>query len=115
MSDDDTLREKARRVVRAGTVPNRRPDHTWGGPGGGVRCVICNEAVGHDDVELEIEFAGDDDEAGPGVYRAHPRCFAIWETERHNLGADGEETSPRRRTGRSGPPAANAGSRSEQG
>jgi hypothetical protein len=85
MSDESTLREKARNVIHAGTLPNRRPDRTWGGPGAGVDCTICGMPVKHDDVELEIEFDRDDDDPDPGTYRVHTPCFAIWESERRNL------------------------------
>jgi hypothetical protein len=36
MSDERTLREKIREMIQVGTLPNRRPDRMWGGPGGGV-------------------------------------------------------------------------------
>src|SRR5205085_1254775 len=37
--DEESLREKARVVVRNGKLPRRRPDRTWGGPGVGAQCL----------------------------------------------------------------------------
>lgn len=93
MSDESMLHEKAREALRAGILPNRRPDNTWGGPGNGIDCTICGQAMTANDLEIEIEFVGSHDDPCQGVYRVHPRCFSIWETERRNLGRDGEPAS----------------------
>jgi hypothetical protein len=57
MPDEALLRAKAREAVRAGKIPSRRPDRTWGGPGVGVRCAICGEPVTKDQLEFQVEFA----------------------------------------------------------
>lgn len=94
MSDENALREKVRQAVHAGTLPNRRPERTWGGPGDGFECTICGAPVNGDEVELEIEFARDVDD--PGQYRVHVRCFNVWELERQNLQrAEGAASSER--------------------
>jgi hypothetical protein len=85
MSDECPLREKAREVIKAGTLPNRSPDRTWGGPGVGADCIVCRAPVTRDEVEFEIEFARDGDNPGLDKYHVHIRCFAAWESERHNL------------------------------
>jgi hypothetical protein len=82
MSDEWTLREKAREVIRAGKLPNRRPDRTWGGPGVGADCTICGAPVKRDEAEFEIEFAGNGQGSGLRTYHVHVRCFAAWEFER---------------------------------
>jgi hypothetical protein len=86
ISDECILREKARELIQAGTLPNRRPDRTWGGPGSGADCSICSAPVGPDEVEFEIEFDRNGDAPGPSNYHVHLRCFAAWEVERRNLG-----------------------------
>ena len=39
--DEHVLREKARAVVHDGQLPARQPDRTWGGPGVGAPCTVC--------------------------------------------------------------------------
>jgi hypothetical protein len=85
MSDERTLREKIREMIQVGTLPNRRPDRMWGGPGGGAECTICSVPVRLDEVELEIEFARNGNDPGLDNYHLHYRCLAAWESERHNL------------------------------
>ncbi len=84
MPDEVILREKAREAVQAGKIPARRPDRTWGGPGVGAPCAICELPVGRDELELEIEFAHDGDNPGLDKFHVHIRCFAAWEFERKN-------------------------------
>lgn len=97
MSDESALREKVRKVIHTGALPNRCPDSTWGGPGTGFECTICGMRVNHDDVELEIEFERVADDPGPGMYHVHVRCFVIWESERQNLERARDGISPGRR------------------
>lgn len=85
MSDERTLREKAREVIQAGKLPNRRHDRMWGGPGVGADCAICRAPVKPDEVEFEIEFARDGDDPGRDKYHVHIPCFSAWEFERHHL------------------------------
>jgi hypothetical protein len=80
--DEKSLREKVRAVLRAGKLPSRHPDRTWGGPGVGAPCVICDLPVGRDELEFEIQFARDSDNPGLDKFHIHARCFAVWELER---------------------------------
>jgi hypothetical protein len=82
MNDEGTLRKRAREVIQAGKLPNRRPDRTWGGPGVGADCMICRVPVQRDEVEVELEFARNEKEPSFDRYHAHVRCFAAWESER---------------------------------
>jgi hypothetical protein len=59
MSDDGRLREKARRGILAGTLPERGPDRMWGRKGLGVPCVVCETPVKPDEPEVEMEYASD--------------------------------------------------------
>jgi hypothetical protein len=82
MPDEKNLREKARAAIKAGKVPTRRPDRTWGGPGVGAPCVVCDLPVTKDELEFEIQFTHDGDNPGLDKYHVHVRCFAAWEFER---------------------------------
>ena len=82
--DEDTLREKARTVIQKGKLPSRRPDRTWGGPGVGAPCAVCDLPVRPTEMEFEIQFARDGDNPGLDKYHVHIRCFAAWEFERHS-------------------------------
>ena len=80
--DEESLREKARLVVRNGKLPRRRPDRTWGGPGVGAQCAICELPVQATEMEFEIEFARDGSNPGLDKFHVHLQCFAAWEFER---------------------------------
>jgi hypothetical protein len=84
--DEAVLREKARQVVRAGTLPNRRPDQAWGGSGTGADCTICATPVKHDELEFEIEFVRSGDNRHSDTYHLHVRCFDAWQLERDRAG-----------------------------
>lgn len=93
LSDDRDLREKAREAIQAGKLPDRRPDHVWGGPGTGAQCTICGAPVGDDDVELEIEFIRDASPR-PSRHHVHVGCFSALELERRNFKAAKRAPSP---------------------
>ncbi|HEY8515076.1 MAG TPA: hypothetical protein VIS07_06170 [Candidatus Binatia bacterium] len=80
MTNDAELRAAVRQAVEAGRLPDRRPDRTWGGRGGGDRCAICTSLVRREEAELELEFVQPDGRLD--VYAVHARCFALWEIER---------------------------------
>jgi hypothetical protein len=82
MPDETILRARARAAIQSGKLPPRRPDRTWGGPGVGATCSICDLPVTKDDMEFEIQFARDGDNPGLDKFHVHVRCFAAWEFER---------------------------------
>jgi hypothetical protein len=103
MPDESLLRDQARYAIRSGKLPSRQPIRTWGGPGVGVVCIICDQPVAQDQMELAVGFAGDEtmreavtkdhlefevqfarDGDNPGLdkFHIHVRCFAAWEFER---------------------------------
>jgi hypothetical protein len=84
MPDESILREKARAAVQNGKIPARRPDRTWGGPGVGAACAVCERPVKRDELEFEIQFEHDGANPGLDKFHVHIRCFAAWEFERSN-------------------------------
>jgi hypothetical protein len=82
MPDETILRGKAQAAIRDGKIPSRRPDRTWGGPGVGAPCTICELPVEQSQMEFEIQFARDGDNPGLDKFHVHIRCFAAWEFER---------------------------------
>ena len=59
MPDEPRLREQAREAIKNGKLPARRPDRTWGGPGVGAVCSVCEKRVTKDEMEFEIQFEHD--------------------------------------------------------
>jgi hypothetical protein len=86
MPDESHLRERARVAINNGKIPSRQPDRTWGGPGVGAACSVCDLPIGKDQLEFEMQFAHDGGEPG-FEYHVHVRCFAAWEFERHDVRA----------------------------
>jgi hypothetical protein len=84
MPDEMILRKKASDVIRSGKLPARRPDRTWGGPGVGAPCSVCQLPVTKAELEFELEFARDEDNPGLDKFHVHIRCFAAWEFEGRN-------------------------------
>lgn len=82
MPDEPRLRECAQAAIRGGKLPGRSPDRTWGGPGVGAPCAVCDRPVSKDEMEFEIEFARDGSNPGLDKFHIHLRCFAAWEFER---------------------------------
>jgi hypothetical protein len=82
MPDEPFLRQQARTAMKAGRFPTRRPNRTWGGPGVGARCVICERPVGREELEFEVQFEHDGPSPGLDKFHLHLRCFAAWEFER---------------------------------
>jgi hypothetical protein len=83
MPDEARLREQARGAIHKGKLPARRPDRTWGGPGVGAECSVCERPVTKEELEFEIQFEYDGSARGLDKYHVHIRCFAAWEFERN--------------------------------
>lgn len=81
MSDEVTLRSKAREAIHAGKLPNHRPQRMWGGPGVGSCCPICDQPVKRDELEYELQFVADADCGIPSNCHVHIRCFMAWDSE----------------------------------
>lgn len=57
MPDETRLREQAQKAIQTDRLPSRAPDRTWGGPGVGAACSVCEKPVTKQ--EMEFEFARD--------------------------------------------------------
>ena len=74
------LRDKAREKLSNGTLPLVKPDRTWGGPGSGLECSVCELHVTNEQIELEVQFVRA--RGRPLVLNFHLACFSAWELER---------------------------------
>ena len=73
LTDFDTvLFARAREYLRAGRLPSTVPESIWAGPGTGVKCNLCEEIIGPDQIEYEFEVA-------EWAVRLHIRCHALWQ------------------------------------
>ena len=78
--DESTLRRRAREALQSGSLPARRPQRLWGGPGTGEVCALCREPVSREETAFELEYVT---ATGATVNPSlHFRCFAAWEFER---------------------------------
>jgi len=60
-------------------MPRAKPNRTWGGPGAGLACALCDQPITRDQIEYEVQFV----QEGMSVPQiVHLACFAAWELER---------------------------------
>ena len=74
--------------MRRGALPRTRPDRRFDRPGIGETCAVCGEAVGRNEMAVEIEFNRHGVTPGFDRYHLHVRCSTAWEIARSQL--DGE-------------------------
>jgi len=97
MSDDPTLRERARAAIHSGRVPTVPPNRMLCGLAAGATCAVCGDRLAGDEVAFEFEYRTPPAEADslterrnwiPEVqrYHLHHDCFVAWEFERTNVG-----------------------------
>jgi len=89
MLDEQFRREHARAAIRAGKLPSRSPERSWGGPGIGENCPVCDTKIDSDELEFEIEFSGDGASPGSTIFHLHVGCFTAWQFERTRRAWDG--------------------------
>lgn len=97
---ESELRERARELIREGRLPDRAPARVWGGPGSGVTCALCAQAIPATEMEYEADAA-----IGQSVRTLHFHfvCHAAWQLEclradfdaRTGAGSAGPPTAPR--------------------
>jgi hypothetical protein len=85
MMDQNFLRDRVRKTVQAGELPNRLPDRLFGGMPTGDRCAFCKEST-HGEMEVELVFNANG-HPGQTTYYAHPRCFSLFVAEIEVLSA----------------------------
>jgi hypothetical protein len=81
MNEESVLREIARLAIATGALPSRPPQQTWGGPGTGAKCALCQAHVNSDELEFEVEFEFEF-ESGSERYHLHLTCYSAWDAER---------------------------------
>ena len=90
MSDDASMPEKVRELLRSGRLPAHCPDRVWGGPGSGQdRCRICGDILSPQQVVIEAEFKSP---RGSSSLDFHWRCFALLESEWRRFETDSDCT-----------------------
>jgi hypothetical protein len=74
------LVETARERIETGRLPAVSPRRTWGGPGSGAGCALCDLPVTPLEIEFEVEFAPGS--VTPRVLHFHRQCHGVWDAER---------------------------------
>ena len=71
------LQELARRRIREGTLSCEHRPRLFAGQGRQGRCSLCDEAIGPEDIEYEVETAS----AAPAAQqlRFHRPCYYAWQ------------------------------------
>ncbi len=77
---EEALVETARERIETGRLPVISPRRTWGGPGSGARCALCDLTVTPLEIEFEVEFAPGP--VNPRVLHFHRQCHTAWDAER---------------------------------
>ena len=72
--DSAALLDRARRAIAARELPTGVSSRVWGGRGSGQLCSLCGQAIGSNDVEIELDGI----EAAAGV-RFHSKCHHLWQ------------------------------------
>lgn len=80
--DDARLQHLARQRLRAGAIPARQPDQSWGSRGSGQPCPVCAQAVSAQDLEMELEFRS---RGGVERFFLHIQCYGAWNIERRQM------------------------------
>jgi len=75
------LREKARQRIQSGAMPLAEPNRTWGGPGAGLTCAVCDQPITRNQIEYEVQFVQEGVKI-PQIAHLHLSCFAAWDLER---------------------------------
>lgn len=86
MPDETHLRDRARAAIQSGKLPRQAADSTFGGPGIGKPCAICDNPIPKEQMEIEVLFLRHGPEAAPNTFHVHIWCFAVWEFERMKTG-----------------------------
>jgi hypothetical protein len=80
--NDEELRHSARVRIEQGRLPRVLALHLWGAHGTGSLCALCDQPIGSDQIEYEIQCPVDGDMR---TFRFHIDCASAWELERDRL------------------------------
>ena len=80
MNSDSDARIKALAAIEMGWVPDRRPDHLWGGRASRGYCAACRSTMKTGEIALEIQFI-DDGGARTATHDVHVRCYLALEDQ----------------------------------
>jgi len=80
--EEATLRRRAQERIRQGKLPAQVPLHTWGKPGAGDPCSLCDLPIAQGEIEFELQFQANSNPIG---LRFHSLCHVAWERERRSL------------------------------
>jgi len=75
MEELGPLRIRARERMTQGRLPRTKAIRTWGGPGSGAICSLCDAAILASEPEFEVQF---DLSAPSSSLRFHRQCHSIW-------------------------------------
>ncbi len=80
--EEERLRRQAQERIRQGRLPAQVPLRTWGGPGAGYPCCLCDLPITQGEIEFELQFGAN---PNPISLRFHSRCHVAWDLERRSL------------------------------
>jgi hypothetical protein len=88
---ESDLRERARELIREGRLPDRAPARVWGGPGSGIACSLCEQAIPANEMEYEADAA-----VAGAVHTLHFHfvCHAAWQLECLRADFDARASAP---------------------
>ena len=69
----EIVRQRVREALASGALPPVDGSRSWAGRGSGQKCRICNEAIGPDQIEHEVE--------APDSVLVHQACLILWREE----------------------------------
>lgn len=82
----ELLHERARELIKNGTLPQVNPSSTYGGYGTDRKCQLCAASITSKEVEYELEFTSSGERPlQKQLVWFHLACHAIWDYERKHL------------------------------
>lgn len=76
----EQMRRLAREKIRDGLLPCSEHPQTWGGPGSGSHCSLCDTMVQPEHTELEVDVS-DRRKLVVTTLRFHVPCHRAWVEE----------------------------------
>jgi hypothetical protein len=73
-TSEPELRRIAHARIKDGRLGCEPPIATWGGRGDEILCELCEELIGPEDIEYEVQMVADRGRR----YRFHQLCHTAW-------------------------------------